>query len=161
MVFKTVFCGLQNLINGSHKFKHSFETHKKVRFKTVILEKHGFENLINTTAISNTVLNDGTMIEIEKRAPCFDLLSRDKLRRMRCAAMAQSERARKHAGEKTLINALLQNRVWNPCFKTVILGTQNLINASCIGSQALSMAVSFFYSQHIKIHFHNVFYIIL
>ena len=29
--FETVFCGLQNLINGGHKFKHCFETRFWVR----------------------------------------------------------------------------------------------------------------------------------
>ena len=62
------------VINLNTVLKHGFETQKKgaIQFKTVFLLKHGFENLINATAISNMHgLNDVTMIEIEKRAPCL------------------------------------------------------------------------------------------
>ena len=61
------------------------------------------------------------MIEIEKREPCLTFLPRDKLRRMRCA-MAQPET---RSGENSYKRSSVK-----PCFKTVILGTQNLINAA-------------------------------
>ena len=45
--------------------------------------------------------------------------------------MAQSERVRNTLGRKTLFcKTVFQNSVSNLCFQTVILGTQNLINAA-------------------------------
>ena len=87
MVLK-LFCGLQSLINGNHKFKHCFETRFWNAQKGAI-QKHGFENLINATAISNTVYVTDA------------LHKRDKLGSMRCA-MAQYERARHTLRRKLL-----------------------------------------------------------
>ena len=83
MVLKPCFCGLQNLINGSHKFKHCFETRfwnaqkgaiqnaqKGAIQNRVSLETRFWKSYKRNSDLKHS-LDDVTMIEIEKRVPCL------------------------------------------------------------------------------------------
>ena len=80
--------------------KHGFETHKKLRFKTVSLETWFLKSYKRNSDLKHG-FNDVTMIEIEKRAPCLTFAKGQAAQNDRCA-MAQSERARHTLGRKLL-----------------------------------------------------------
>ena len=102
-----------NLINGSHKFKHCFETRFWNAQKGAIQNRVSLETRFLKSYKRNSDLehglNDVTMIEIEKPAPCLTFsqgTSCTEWDAQQWHSLREAE-SKKNAPEKTLINALL------------------------------------------------------